>query len=166
MDIGIHAQLMAHHCVPRIAELVLRVPAEKPGDDNFQTRLISSIVHGSQMSTNCQYAEAREMMHVTTELFFAAATPDCFNLQNEAHRAIVSMAAHASQMAATVYEGAAEILSTVQPMADEALPATQRGLERLQERLEMARRKISDISHRALMERSRQNIGRSMAQRT
>ena len=113
MDIHVHAQLMAHSCVPRIADLVMRVPLEKPDDDNFQTRLIGSLVHGCQMSRNCRYAEAVEEMFVVTEHLFATAQPGNFDAHNQGHMAIVGMVSHASQMGTTTPEGAAEMLAAV-----------------------------------------------------
>ena len=165
MDIHIHAQLMAHHCVPRIADLVMRVPLDKPGDDNFQTRLIGSLVHGCQMSRNCRYADAVEAMFVVTEHLFATAQRSNFDAHNNAHMQIVSMVSHASQMGTTTPEGVAEMLTAVQPMVDAALPSTQCELDDLHARLELARQKIGRISHRILMERSRENFARAMQRR-
>jgi len=158
MDNRIHAQLMARNCTPRIAQLVVRVPGEKPGDDFYQTRLISSLVHGSLMSNPCQYTEAKEMIFAVTERLFAEATPDSFGAQGNAHTAIVGMVAHASLMAVTAHEGVAEILSAVQPTTLDTLPTTERELAGLHGRLEDARREISNISHRVLMERQLDNI--------
>lgn len=165
MDIRIHAQLMATHCVPRIADLVLRVPTDKADDDNFQTRLIGSIVHGCQMSRNCRYAEAVEAMFVVTEHLFAAAEPGNIDVQNNAHMQIVGMISHASQMGTTTPEGAAEMLAAVQPMVDAPLASTQRQLDDLHARLEMARQRIGSIAHHCQMERSRENFARAIQPR-
>jgi hypothetical protein len=160
MDNRFHAQMMARHCPPRIAELVVRVPSEKQDDDNFQLRLIGSLVHGCQMANNCQYAEGKEMQYAITERLFAEATPNSIGVQHDGHMAIVGMVSHASGMAVSAHEAAAEILSTVQPTTVEPLPTTQRELDGLRARLNDARQEISNIAFRVLGERRLQNLGR------
>jgi hypothetical protein len=114
------------------------------------------------MSNNRRYSEAKEMMYVATEHLFSAASPDCLDVQDQAHMMIVGMVSHASQMATTAHEGAAEMLSAVQPMVDEVLPTTQRELAQLRQRLELAQSRIRDISFRVLMERQRETLARAM----
>lgn len=158
MDYRIHAQMMSHHCPPRIAQLVVRVPLEKPDYDNFQLRLIGSLVHGCQMANNCQYGEAKEMQYAITERLFAEATPDAISVQHDAHLAIVGMVSFASLTAVSMQEAAADILSSVQPTTLETLPTTQREFDGLRARLDDARREISNISHRVITERQLRSI--------
>jgi hypothetical protein len=162
MDNAIHAQLMASHCVPRIAQLVVRVPSEECGGDSFQTQLISSLVHGSLMSNNCKYAEAKEMMYAVTERLFTTASPEYFDVQNQAHMLIVGMASHASQMGTTTPDGLCETLSAVQPLVEESLPTGQQRLGRLRERLELAQSRIKDVGFKVLMERQRESLACAM----
>jgi hypothetical protein len=65
-------------------------------------------------------------------------------------------------MGTTTPEGAAEMLAAVQPIVDAPLPSTQRELDDLHARLELARQRIGSISHRILMERSHENFARAM----
>jgi hypothetical protein len=158
MDNRIHAQLMAQNCTPRIAQLAVRVRSEKPGEDVYQGRLISSLVHGSMMSNNCRYSEAKEMMYMVTERLFAEASPNWFGVQNDAHAAIVREISHASQMAVTAHERAEDIQSTVQPTTLDTLPTTQRELNGLRGRVDDATVEIRNITHQVLMDRTVRNI--------
>lgn len=166
MDIRIHAHSMAMHCVPRIADLVIRVPNEKPGDYNYQSALIRALVHGGSMARNCQFAEAIEAIYVVTEHLFSTAMPSNFNAHNEGHTSIVREVAHAAGMGATTPEGFAEMLAAVQPMVDAPLPKSQREMTDLRARLESATHRIRDISFRVLAERNQQIFARAMGQQS
>lgn len=159
MDNRVFAMLMARHCTPRFADLVLQVSV-RHSDDNVQHRLVSAITHGSQMAQICQNEEASQMIYSTTEHLFSEATPNCIQVQEEAHRVIVSMISHAANMAGIATEGADEILGTVRAMAYEPLPQRSEELRRLNSRLEDARRQIADICHRVNMDRFVREIDR------
>lgn len=165
MDIRIHAQNMARGCVPRIAELVVRVPDEKPGVDNYQSALIRAIVHGCSMARNCRFAEAVEAIYVVTEHLFATATPANFDAHNEGHMSIVREVAHAAGKGVTTPEGFAEMLAAVQPMVDAPLPQTRQELTDLQAQLDLATHRIRDISFRVLAERNQRIFARAIGQR-
>ena len=158
MDIRIYAQLMSRSCTPRIAQLVVRIPGEKAGDDFFQTRLISSLVYGSMMSNPCQYAEAKEMVLTVTERLFAEARPDSFSVQDNAHMIIVSLDTTSFSDGRDGSRGAPDILATVQPTTLDTLPTTKPELEGLRARLEDAWREILDICHRVSTERTLRSI--------
>jgi hypothetical protein len=159
MDNRVFGLLMANHCMPQFADLVLQV-STRHADDEVQRRLINSITHGSQMARICQSQEALQMIYATTEHLFNEATPQCIQVQEDAHRVIVSMVSHAAAMARIAAAGADEINATVRPMAHEPLPKQPDELRRLNTRLDDARRQIGDISHHVAMERLVHNIGR------
>jgi len=165
MDIRVHAQLMATHCVPRIADLVMRVPKEKPGDDRYHSALIRALVHGCSMARNCKFPEAVEAIYVVTERLFATATPANFDAHSEGHMSIVREVAHAAGMGVSSQEGFPEMLAAVQPMVEGPLPQTRQDMNNLRARLYASTHRIRDISYRVLAERYQEIFARAMGQR-
>ena len=165
MDNRIHAINMARGCVPRIADLVVRVPNEKPGDNYYQSALIRALVHGCSMARNCHFPEAVEAIYVVTEHLFATATPGNFDAHNEGHMSIVREVAHVAGMAVSSPEAFPEMLAAVQPMVDARLPTTKQQMNELRARLDASTHRIRDISYRVLAERNQQIFVRTMGQR-
>jgi hypothetical protein len=153
MQMDIHAHNIARLCTQPYAQLVLQVTAQHPDSDVLQRELISMLSHASQMSRICSAAESQEMIYTVAEKLFEAASTFVWSSQHQAVREIIGMISHASAMARIVRGGADEIYGAVRPIVEDNLPMTTIEMDHLSERLETARRQISDISHRKQMER-------------
>jgi hypothetical protein len=144
---------MSQLCAPRFAALILRVPAQFPGQNDLARRVIGTISHADKMATICGPSAAADLMVAVAGMAFHAAAAETYRWQCEAARIVLAMIAHAHSMGRTVSEAREEMLEVVRPLVDQPLAATQDELNSLSAQQATAMARIREISHAAIMNR-------------